>query len=230
MQLSRRTFSRHVNPMPAFVPHLSVILAFAVASVVLAITPGPDMALFISRTINHGRLHGLAAILGAITGIMVHAGFAAFGLSLLLAASPAAFFVLKILGALYLLFLAFQALRESGGLTLGKKPTGGAARYSRSFMRGFLSNVTNPKVILFFVTFLPQFVSRADPAAGQQMAFLGAEFITVATPINLACILGAHWIADTLARSKWVRRALNWSFAAVFAGFAAAILTLEGRR
>jgi threonine/homoserine/homoserine lactone efflux protein len=216
--------------MPAFVPQLSVILAFAVASVVLAITPGPDMALFISRTINHGRRHGFAAILGAVTGIVVHAGFAAFGLSLLLAASPPAFFALKIAGALYLLFLAIQAIRQTGGLTLGKKPTASRARYSRSFMSGLLSNITNPKVILFFVTFLPQFVSRADPAAGEQMAFLGVEFIVVAMPINLACILGAHWIADTLARSQWVRRALNWSFAAVFAGFAAAILTLEGRR
>ena len=77
--------------MPAFVPDLSVILAFGLASFVLAISPGPDMALFISRTINYGRPHGVAAMSGAITGILFHALLAAFGVSLLLIALPTAF-------------------------------------------------------------------------------------------------------------------------------------------
>ena len=214
--------------MSAFIPDLPVIIAFALAAFVLAITPGPDMALFVSRTINWGRAHAYIAMFGAAIGILLHAILAALGLSVLLAASPTAFFVVKIAGAAYLLFLAIQAVRSGGGLTLrraaAKEPT-----YKASFLTGLGSNLTNPKVILFFVTFLPQFISRTDPFASGKLIFFGLEFLLIGVPINIGCVLAAHWIADSLARSVLIRRALNWSFAAVFAGFAATILFIEGR-
>ncbi len=98
--------------MQAFIPDLSILLAFAAASIVLAITPGPDMALFISRTVNYGRAHGIAAVLGASTGLFVHIGLAAFGISLLLATAPTAFFALKIAGALYARAAAFPLQKK----------------------------------------------------------------------------------------------------------------------
>ena len=101
-------------PMPSFIPDLPVILAFALASFVLAVTPGPDMALFVSRTINHGLRHGMVTMAGALTGIAVHTCLAAFGISVLIVAAPTAFWVLKIAGALYLLWLAIQAIRDGG--------------------------------------------------------------------------------------------------------------------
>ena len=215
--------------MPAFIPDLSVILAFGVASLVLALSPGPDMALFVSRTINHGRAHGMAAMSGAITGILCHALLAAFGVSLLLIALPTAFFVLKIVGALYLLYLAVQAVRHGGGITLLKKSKA-APRLVQSYMTGIGINLTNPKIILFFVTFLPQFVSPHDPYAPQKLLFLSAEFVLVALPVVITIIFLADWVAVVLTRSKRAQNLLNWSFAAVFAGFAATILMLEGRR
>lgn len=215
--------------MPSFVPDLSVILAFAVASFVLAITPGPDMALFVSRTVNYGQSHGVAAVLGAATGLLVHTCLAAFGVSLLLIAAPTAFLALKIAGALYLLFLAIQAVRQGGGITLVAR-TKGKPRWRESYLTGVGINLTNPKVILFFVTFLPQFVSRADPAAPGKLLFLGGEFLVVSIPVVIGIVLVADWVAAVLTQSERVQKMLNWSFAAVFAGFAAAVLFIEGQR
>lgn len=215
--------------MPFFVPEISVLLAFALAAIVLAITPGPDMALFVSRTINYGRAHGVAAVFGAISGLLVHICLVAFGISLLLVAAPPAFLALKIIGAGYLAFLAIQAIRAGGGLTIARKakrpPT-----IMQTYLTGLGINLTNPKVVLFFVTFLPQFVSRDDVYASDKLLFLGAEFMALSIPIVIGIVFAAEWIAGWLTRSVQAQRVLNWSFAAVFAGFAVAILAVEGRR
>ncbi|MCB1517399.1 MAG: LysE family translocator [Hyphomicrobiaceae bacterium] len=214
--------------MVEFVPSLATILAFALASFVLAITPGPDMALFISRTVNYGRAHGVAAVLGATSGLMVHVLLAAFGVSVLLVTAPTAFLVLKIAGALYLLWLAVGAIRQTGGLKLAEKKHAGSTLL-RSYLIGIGINLTNPKVLLFFITFFPQFVSRDDPDAPFKLLFLGGEFLVVSVPIVIAIVFGAHWVAKWLVESALVRRLLNYSFAAVFAAFAAVILTAQAR-
>lgn len=210
------------------VPDWPTILGFALASIVLAITPGPDMALFISRTINYGRNHGVAAVLGASTGLLVHIALAAFGLTVLLVAAPTAFLALKIVGALYLLWLAWGAIRQNGGLTLtagnNKNPS-----WMRSYLTGIGINLTNPKVLLFFITFFPQFVSRTDPYAPQKLLFLGFEFLLLSVPIVIAIVLAAHLVARWMTQSQTVQKWLNYSFAAVFAGFAALILTAQAR-
>lgn len=215
--------------MPSFIPDLSVILAFALAGFVLAVTPGPDMALFVSRTMNWGRSHGFATVLGAITGIAVHTTLVAFGISVLIVTAPAAFWALKIVGALYLIWLAIQAVRSGGGILVvrsaGKQPS-----WWQSYMTGLGINLTNPKVALFFVTFLPQFVSADDPAAVGKLLFLGVEFVIVSLPVVIAIVLFAEWLTITLREKAWVGKALNWSFAAVFMAFAATILLAEGRK
>ncbi|ODT79998.1 MAG: threonine transporter RhtB [Pelagibacterium sp. SCN 64-44] len=215
--------------MPAFVPDLPVILAFALAAFVLAVTPGPDMALFVSRTMNWGRSHGFATVLGALTGIAVHTMLVAFGISVLIVTAPALFWALKIVGALYLVWLAIQAIRDGGGILVtraaGKQPS-----WRQSYLTGLGINLTNPKVALFFVTFLPQFVSAADPAAPGKLMFLGLEFVVVSLPVVIAVVLFAEWLTRTLKENQWVGKALNWSFAAVFMAFAATILLAEGRK
>ena len=215
--------------MPSFIPDIPVILAFALASFVLAVTPGPDMALFVSRTINHGLRHGMVTMAGALTGIAVHTCLAAFGISVLIVAAPTAFWVLKVAGALYLLWLAIQAIRDGGGL-LVTKASGHRPALARSYWTGLGINLTNPKVALFFITFLPQFVSAADPAASSKLLFLGVEFVVVSLPVVLAVVLAAGWLTRALRDNPWINRALNWSFAAVFMAFAATILLAEARR
>jgi Putative threonine efflux protein len=215
--------------MPDFLPELPVILAFALAGFVLAVTPGPDMALFVSRTMNWGRSHGFATVLGALTGIAVHTTLVAFGISVLIVTAPAAFWVLKIVGALYLVWLAIQAVRAGGGILVvkagGKQPS-----FWQSYLTGLGINLTNPKVALFFVTFLPQFVSADDPDASAKLLFLGVEFVAVSLPVVIAIVLFAEWLTVTLREKEWVGKALNWSFAAVFMAFAATILFAEGRK
>ena len=214
--------------MPPFIPDLSVILAFAVATIVLAITPGPDMALQLSRAINYGRSHGIAAMFGAMTGIMVHTTLVAFGVSVLIIAAPPLFLALKIIGALYLLWLAYQAIVHGGGLRIAeaakKQPTVG-----QSFATGVGINLLNPKVVLFFVTFLPQFVDAHDPAATGKLFFLGAEFVLLSIPLGVATVFAAEWLAAAFKRTRWVERALNWSFAGIFTAFAVTILTAQAR-
>lgn len=214
--------------MPDFIPDLPVILAFAVATIVLAITPGPDMALQLSRAINYGRGHGIAAMFGAMTGIMVHTTLVAFGISVLILAAPAAFLALKIAGALYLLWLAYQAVVHGGGLRIAeaskRKP-----RLADSYAAGVGINLLNPKVVLFFVTFLPQFVDAHDPAATGKLLFLGAEFVLLSIPLGIATVLAAEWLVGAFKRTRWVEKALNWSFAGIFTAFAMTILTAQAK-
>ena len=211
------------------IPSLSIILAFGFAAIVLAITPGPDMALFISRTINFGTKHGFMTVLGAMTGIAVHTMLAAFGISMLILAAPAAFIALKIAGALYLIWLAIAAIRSGTGFSV-KRTGGQAPSLKASYLTGLGINLTNPKVALFFVTFLPQFVSVDDPAASAKLVFLGIVFVIISIPFVIATVLGAHWLTGTLMKSQKIQKILNWSFAAVFAGFAATILFAEARK
>ena len=214
--------------MPSFVPDLPVLLAFALASVIIALTPGPDMALQLSRTVNYGRAHGLLCMAGAMSGIVVHTTLVALGISVLIVAAPTLFLALKIAGAVYLLYLAYQAVVHGGGLKIAAKakrlPT-----LKETYLTGIGINLMNPKVVLFFVTFLPQFVERGDPNAPGKLFFLGAEFIIVSIPFGVLTILAAEQVARLLTRTKWVQRALNWSFAGVFTTFAAVILTAQAR-
>jgi threonine/homoserine/homoserine lactone efflux protein len=212
----------------SFIPDLLTIWQFAIAAVVLAITPGPDMALQLSRTVNYGRAHGLAVGFGAMSGIAVHTTLVAFGISVLIVAAPPLFLALKIAGAGYLLWLAFQAVVHGGGLRIAtaapKVPS-----IRQSFLTGVGINLLNPKVVLFFITFLPLFVEAHDPAAPQKLFFLGAEFIVVSIPLMVLTVLLAEQLTRLLTRTKWVQRALNYSFAAVFATFAIVILAAQAR-
>jgi threonine/homoserine/homoserine lactone efflux protein len=217
-----------VRAMPSFIPDITTLLGFAVATLVLAITPGPDMALQVSRAVNYGRAHGLASAAGAMSGILVHTTLVAFGISVLIVAAPPLFLALKIAGAVYLIWLAWQAVVHGSGLRVAaaakRLPTLG-----ESYMTGVGINLLNPKVVLFFITFLPQFVHAGDPAAPGQLFVLGAEFIVLSIPLAVLTVLAADRLADLFRTSKWVARVLNYGFAAVFTGFAVIILSAQAR-
>ncbi|MDB5507018.1 MAG: hypothetical protein JWR75_1656 [Devosia sp.] len=211
-----------------FIPDPPVILAFALATVILAITPGPDMALQLSRAINYGRAHGIAAAAGAMTGILVHTTLVALGISVLILAAPAAFLALKLAGAVYLIWLAYQAIVHGGGLRIveaARRPP----RLAQSYATGVGINLLNPKVVLFFVTFLPQFVDAHDPAVTGKLFFLGFEFVALSIPLAILTVVAADWLVAAFKRSKWVERALNWTFAGIFTAFAITILTAQAR-
>lgn len=207
----------------SLMPGLPVLLAFTLAAVVLIVTPGPDMALFLGQTLKAGRARGFAAMLGVTTGVVLHSLVAAFGLSALLAASALAFTALKIAGAGYLLWLAIGALRRGSALTLRSEA---AARrpLGQVYLMGLGCNLLNPKIIMFFVTFLPQFVSASDPNAGGKLLFLGLYFVALATPICALLILLADRFTAAIRRSPRATRAVDWLFAGLMGTFAVRLL------
>lgn len=211
-----------------FVPDSTIILQFAVATLVLAITPGPDMTLFVSRALSQGRAAGFASMLGSFCGIVVHTLLVVVGISALIVASPGAFLVLKLFGAGYLVFLAWQAIRY--GSAFSPATVRGAERsFFRNWATGFGVNLLNPKVILFYMTFLPQFVSASDPHAPGKLFFLGLMFIVVSIPVTAPMVLAADSFASLMKRNPRITRVVDWLFAGVFSAFALKILTAQAK-
>ena len=210
------------------IPDAAVLLPFAVAVVVIALTPGPDMTFFLSRALVQGRAAGLAAMAGASTGILVHTMLVALGLSTLIVAAPTAFLTLKVVGALYLAWLAVQAIRHGSALTLPDRPAPGAS-LAATWARGLGINLLNPKIILFFMTFLPQFVRPDDPHAAAQLVILGFLFIAIALVITVPMILAADRVAGALRTRPRIARSIDFIFASVFMAFAAHLLLGRAR-
>jgi threonine/homoserine/homoserine lactone efflux protein len=208
----------------SFVPDLTVLLAYSLACLILFVTPGPDMSLFLAKTVAGGRKAGLAAMAGAMAGCCVHTLFAALGLSALIATSAAAFTAVKVVGALYLLWLAIDAIRHGSALNLRQDGHATPSLW-RTFLLGLGINLTNPKIVLFFVTFLPQFIEPGDPHAGARLVFLGLYFVAFCTPLSILMVMGAGHLIRLLKGRPGVLRALDYGFAAIFGAFAIRIIT-----
>jgi threonine/homoserine/homoserine lactone efflux protein len=173
---------------------LVALAAFAVAAAVLTITPGVDTALVLRAAASGGPRAGAGASLGVCAGLFVWGAAAAFGLSALLSASAAAFTALKVVGAAYLVWLGVRLLLwPRSGLALGGAEAGG------SFRRGFLTNVLNPKVGVFYATFLPQFIPSGVSVAGFSLLLAGVHAV-------LTLIWFAALIALTVPLGCWLRR------------------------
>jgi threonine/homoserine/homoserine lactone efflux protein len=210
-----------------FLPTPEVLAAFTLASLILIVTPGPDMTLFLGETLRAGRARGFAAMLGASTGLLVHGALAAFGLSALLATSATAFMVLKIVGAGYLVWLAVQAVRHGSALTV--TPGAGERRpLARVYALGLGVNLLNPKIVMFFLTFLPQFVSASDPDAAAKLLFLGLYFLALGIPTCALMILAAERFTGAIRRSPRTMRAIDWAFASIMGAFALRLLFARG--
>ena len=211
-----------------FLPSLPTLLAFTAATLLLAATPGPDMTLSISRALSQGKAAAFFVVIGTSLGCVVHTLLVAFGISALITASPTAFMVLKTGGAAYLFWLAVQAIRYGSSLSVKKVEDTGASAMA-NISTGLWVNLLNPKVIIFFMTFLPQFVTANDPAVTQKLLFLGFFFIVAAMPVNVLVILTADWLSGWLQRKKSVMRGIDYTFAGVFSIFAVKILFTQTR-
>jgi threonine/homoserine/homoserine lactone efflux protein len=191
------------------------LLSFLLASVALTLAPGPDNTFVVAQGISRGRRAAVAAALGMASGISVHTTAAALGVSALLYSSAWAFTALKFAGATYLLWLAVKSLREQT-LVLrredGAEPTGFAM-----YRRGFIMNVLNPKVALFFLAFLPQFVSVNAGRAAPQMMLLGLVFMVQAA--ILFSVIG--WLSGSVGalvlKRPHIAKYFGWATAGIFA-------------
>jgi threonine/homoserine/homoserine lactone efflux protein len=211
-----------------FVPDAATIAQFAIATLIIAITPGPDMTLFVGRAISQGRAAGLACMAGAMTGILIHTLLVSLGLSALIVASPKAFLALKIVGAAYLIWLAFQAIRRGSAFS-PETGTGRKRSLFHNWLTGVAIDLLNPKIVLFFMTFLPQFVSASDPYAPHKLLFLGLLFIPISLPVVVPMVLAADGFSRLLRKAPRVMRVVDYMFAGVFSAFAFKILTAQAR-
>ena len=211
-----------------FIPEWTIFVQFVIATAILSITPGPDMTLFVGRALSEGKAAGFACLAGASTGIIIHTSMVALGLSALIIASPAAFTVLKAVGALYLVWLAVQAIRKGSAFS-PEKNGGKKHTLFQNWATGLGINLLNPKIILFNMTFLPQFVSAHDPHAMGKLFFLGLSFIPLALPFTIPMIVAADKFSGLLKKNPTVTRIVDWLFAGVFSAFALKILTAQAK-
>ncbi|MGJ4998525.1 LysE family translocator [Bradyrhizobium sp. HKCCYLS3077] len=209
-------------------PHSSSLLAFALVSLGMVLTPGPNMIYLISRSITQGHAAGLVSLGGVAVGFLVYMLAAAFGITALLFAVPFAYDALRLAGAAYLLYLAWQAVKPGGRSPFQvKKLAIDSPR--RLFLMGLVTNLLNPKIAMLYLALLPQFI---DPAAGSvltQSVVLGAIQIMISVSINAVIAMAAGSIALFLAtRPTWalVQRHLMGT---VLAGLAVR-MALEARR
>jgi threonine/homoserine/homoserine lactone efflux protein len=211
-----------------FLPDTSTLLAYTVACLILFLTPGPDMSLMLAKTMQGGRKAGMASMVGACAGCLVHSFAAALGLSAIIAASATLFTVMKIIGALYLLYLAYDAIRHGSALRVDSK-AGAPPSTSSTFWMAVGTNITNPKVVLFFLTFLPQFIAVGDPHASQKLFFLGAYFVAISIVLGFLLVLVAERFIRVMKASPKVMRVIDYTFAGVFGFFAVHVLRTEAR-
>jgi threonine/homoserine/homoserine lactone efflux protein len=198
------------------VPSGSTLAVFALASFLLIIVPGPAVLYVVTRSIAQGRRAGLVSMLGIETGGLVHVAAAAIGLSAVIASSAAAFTVVKLAGAAYLIYLGLRRLvvRDDA---LPEVATGGRSG-KRLFAQGIVVNVLNPKTAVFFLAFLPQFVDPAKGTVTLQFLVLGLIFVAVAVLSDGAYALVAGTAGDWLRGSERVHRLLSRFSGAVFLG------------
>lgn len=182
---------------------------YIVASLALIATPGQDMIYVITRSLAQGRFAGVCSAVGVCLGILVHTALAALGVGAILKASETLFLALKLAGAAYLVYLGLRLLlaRETARMI-----EGGTARHSPLALvwQGVLSNVTNPKIVLFFFAFLPQFVSPASAHPTRDLVFLGVLYALLALPIKMSVGLAAGSVSERVLQSsaalKWMNR------------------------
>jgi threonine/homoserine/homoserine lactone efflux protein len=181
------------------------LLGIAAVALGLVLTPGPNMIYLVSRSITQGRRAGLLSLLGVAAGFLVYLAAAAAGLAAVFVAVPAAYTVLKLAGAAYLLYLAWQAVRPGGTsvFTPRELPVDGPRRL---FTMGLVTNLLNPKIAVLYVTLLPQFIDPARGSVAVQSLVLGATQIVIALSVNALIVLFAGALAAFLAaRPTWLR-------------------------
>lgn len=197
---------------------IETLLTFTLASTLLSLAPGPDNIFVLMQSALHGARAGLLVTLGLCTGLVVHTALVAAGVAAIFIVNDLAFTLLKLVGAAYLLYLALGAWRAGAStLPAGQVPQQTALQLYR---RGIVMNLTNPKVAIFFLAFLPQFATPEKGSIAIQIMMLGVIFIAIALFVFGAVALLSGRLADAFKRSTAVQRVLNRAAALVFAGLA----------
>lgn len=202
---------------------VSTLALFTSASLLLALAPGPDNIFVLTQSAIRGKLVGLVVTLGLCTGLLVHTSAVVLGVATLFQASVLAFNLLKFAGAGYLLYLAWGAFRAGASALNGQ--AGPEKNLGRFYLRGIIMNVTNPKVSIFFLAFLPQFTRPEYGHLPLQLIVLGAIFILTTLLVFGSVSLLAGVLGQWLRRSPRAQQVLNKTAGVIFAGLALKLAT-----
>ncbi|HEU5133938.1 MAG TPA: LysE family translocator [Steroidobacteraceae bacterium] len=205
------------------------LLLFALASFIMVLTPGPNMIYLVSRSLCQGRNAAVISLFGVATGFLLHMFAAAAGLTAMFMAIPLAYEILKWLGAAYLLWLAWQAVRPGARSSPFDARTLPADSPARLFVMGFFTNALNPKIAVFYLAVFPQFIRPEHGSVLAQSVQLGVVQIAISFSVNLALILSAARLAAWFAKNPLWLGVQRWLMSLVLAGLAVR-LALESRR
>lgn len=202
---------------------LESLISFIFATATLAISPGPDNIFVLTQSIVNGKKYGLATVAGLMTGCIIHTTLVAFGVSEIINKSPKLFFVIKLLGAGYLLYLAYQVYKSNADITFS---TDGVQQKTTTelFKKGFWMNVLNPKVTIFFLAFFPQFLFSETISKVLQFYVLGGLFIITSGSLFSTIAILSGKISTYIKQHKNIGVYLKWAQIVVFVGIAGLIL------
>jgi threonine/homoserine/homoserine lactone efflux protein len=209
--------------------HLASLLTFAAIALGMVLTPGPNMAYLVSRSVCQGRAAGLISLGGVALGFLTYMLLAAFGITALLFAIPYAYDALRLCGAAYLAWMAWNALRPGGAspFQVRELPPDSPRRL---FAMGLLTNLLNPKIAALYLSLLPQFVDRATGDVMGQTLALGVTQIAISVMVNAAIVVMAGSVAAFLTGRPLWARAQRWLMGGVLAGLALRMAWDSGRR
>ena len=198
------------------------LISFSIATLFLALTPGPDNLYVIAQSLANGTKSGIATTIGLISGCIVHTTLLAFGVSAIIATSETIFYGLKIIGACYLLFLAYKVFRSNAHVDL--KNNISKKTYLQLFKQGVIMNLVNPKILIFFLAFFPGFLWDEFQNTIYQFYVLGILFMTISFFVFSSLAILAGYISTALNENKNVSILLKWIQIVVFLGIAVFIL------
>jgi threonine/homoserine/homoserine lactone efflux protein len=202
---------------------LETLLSFVLATAILSLSPGPDNIFVLTQSIVNGKKFGLATVFGLISGCLVHTTLLAFGVSAIIKQSENLFFTIKLFGAIYLLYLAFKVYQSDASIILVKGNVENKTT-AQLFKQGFIMNVLNPKVSIFFLAFFPGFLFSDSISTVIQFYILGIIFMLVSLIIFSAIAILASVIAEKIKENKNIALYLKWTQIVVFVLIALFIL------
>jgi threonine/homoserine/homoserine lactone efflux protein len=209
--------------------HLTSLLAFAAVALGMVLTPGPNMAYLVSRSVCQGRAAGLISLGGVALGFLTYMLLAAFGITALLFAIPYAYDALRLCGAAYLAWMAWNAVRPGGASPFQVRELAPDSP-RRLFAMGLLTNLLNPKIAALYLSLLPQFVDRAAGDVMGQTLALGATQIAISVIVNASIVVSAGSVAAFLTGRPIWARLQRWLMGGVLAGLAVRMAWDSGRR
>lgn len=200
------------------------VIAFLTASILLTLSPGPDIIYVLVQGMTNGKKYGIITTLGLVSGIIVHTSLVAFGVSAIIKQSETLFFLIKLLGASYLFYLAWQVYKSDASIEISAREAGQTKELASLYKKGFLMNVLNPKVAIFFLAFFPGFLWEPEGNTVAQFYILGFLFMLQAFVIFSIVAILAGKISKYLQRHPHSGVVFKWVQVAVFVGIGIFIL------